>query len=95
MPDEPDIASGQPDLHAIRERWDTSHDRSADDYTDEGCRVLAEAAFRDVPILLDEVERLRTRVRALHSPREWANGTWCEECGAEFPCPTRRIVGDR
>lgn len=66
-------ASTQPDLGAIRARWDTSHDRDARDYTDEGCRVLAEAAFRDVPALLAEIERLqRGRAFYLHEAKDFA-----------------------
>lgn len=46
-------------LEAIALRWSTIHDRGAHDYTDAGCRVLAEHAFRDVASLLTEVEQLR------------------------------------
>lgn len=52
------------DVDAIRARWDNSHDRGAHDYTDEGCRVLAEAAFRDVPALLAEMDWLHDGIRA-------------------------------
>jgi hypothetical protein len=41
----------------INRRWHTFHDRGAHDYTDEGCRVLAEHAFRDIPVLLAELAR--------------------------------------
>lgn len=44
------------DLAAIRQRWSTEYDRGAHDYEDAGCRVLAEHAFRDVPLLLDIAE---------------------------------------
>ena len=64
---------------AIRARWDTSHDRTADDYTDEGCRVLARAAFRDVPVLLAEVERLRDGIRQHRKAAQGAvPGPWLE-----------------
>lgn len=63
----------RPNLDSIRARWDTSHDRGADDYTDEGCRVLAEAAFRDVPALLAEIERLqRGRAFYLREAKDFA-----------------------
>ncbi len=43
-------------LSAIRRRWSPNggmgNDRRADDYTDPGCRILAEQAFRDVAHLL-------------------------------------------
>lgn len=45
------------DLGAIRRRWIRS--ATADDYTDAVCRTLTEHAFRDVPALIAEVERLR------------------------------------
>jgi hypothetical protein len=38
---------------AIARRWQTTHDRGAHDYTDAGCRILAEHAFRDIAFLLD------------------------------------------
>lgn len=55
------------DVQAIRRRWSTYHDRSADDYTDAGCRVLAEHAFRDVPALLAENDRLRSALRSVEA----------------------------
>lgn len=47
------------DLTEVRRRWSTLPGGGADAYTDAGCRVLAEHAFRDVPELLAEVDRLR------------------------------------
>ena len=43
---------GDDTVKAIERRWSTTHDRGAHDYTDEGCRILAEGAFKDVRILL-------------------------------------------
>lgn len=40
------------ELEAIYRRWSTDYDRGAHDYTDAGCRVLAEHAFRDIHTLL-------------------------------------------
>jgi len=56
------------DREAIARRWSTDggmgNPRSADDYTDSGCRLLAEHAFRDVAALL-----------AFHpEPRVWRAG---------------------
>ncbi len=48
---------------AVRARWDTSHDRGAHDYTDEGCRILAEAAFRDIATLLARIEVLEAELK--------------------------------
>jgi hypothetical protein len=57
------------DLDAIQRRWSTDggmgNDRSADDYTDAGCRVLAEAAFRDVPSLVAELRQARADAERL------------------------------
>lgn len=54
------------DLAPIRRRWSRyggmGNDRSADDYTDKGCRRLAESAFHDAPLLVAEVERLRSQL---------------------------------
>src|SRR3954447_13773513 len=47
------------DFAAISRRWYMGYDRGAHDYTDAGCRVLAEHGFRDVHSLLAECERLR------------------------------------
>lgn len=49
------------ELDAIRRRWRTDYDRSADDYTDAGCRVLAKHAFRDIADLLAYIEELHRR----------------------------------
>lgn len=46
------------DVSAIQRRWSTEYDRQASDYTDAGCRVLAEHAFADVAVLLAQVQRL-------------------------------------
>ena len=46
------------ELDVIRRRWATSYDRGAHDYTDEGCRILAERAFKDVRILFAALDRL-------------------------------------
>ena len=45
----------------IAKRWRTDYDRSAADYTDAGCRVLAEHGFRDVAALLAALTRLQER----------------------------------
>lgn len=49
------------DLAAIHRRWSTyggmGNPRGAEDYTDAGCRVLAEHAFRDVNDLLHYIEQ--------------------------------------
>jgi hypothetical protein len=83
-----DTTSTRLDLSAINARWDTSHDRDADDYTDEGCRVLARSAFRDVPALLAEVERLRDGIRGLvadyTAPAHW-------RLSEEMAVPTSRL----
>lgn len=42
----------------IAARWSSDYDRGAHDYTDEGCRVLAEAAFGDIAYLLERVRLL-------------------------------------
>jgi hypothetical protein len=56
------------DLSGVKRRWSTYHDRGAHDYNDVGCRVLAEHAFRDVPALLDEIERLKRELREAKLP---------------------------
>ncbi len=64
---------------------------------------LPDAAFiaharADVPALMDEVERLRGRIEALH-PREviavhegYGEEAWCPECQFHYPCPTIRAL---
>lgn len=52
-------------VDAIRVRWSMHYNRGAHDYTDEGCRVLAEHGFRDVNALLAALARERERTTAL------------------------------
>src|SRR3954468_10820122 len=52
------------DLDAISRRWYMGYDRGAHDYTDAGCRVLAEHGFADVAALLAECSRLREQLDA-------------------------------
>jgi hypothetical protein len=58
-------------IEVIERRWSTAHDRGAHDYTDEGCRILAERAFKDVPILLAHIEELR---EMLYKAGSWPGG---------------------
>ena len=65
-----------PRSEEIERRWSTHHDRGAHDYTDAGCRVLAEAAFKDVRILLDllahtEAERDANYAQWMAAHEEW------------------------
>lgn len=50
---------------AIAKRWTSMYDRGAHDYTDAGCRVLAEHGFRDVNDLLDTIDRLEGLLKPL------------------------------
>ena len=54
------------DLAAIANRWSTyggmGNPRSADDYTDAGCRIFAEHGFRDVPALVARVRELEQQI---------------------------------
>lgn len=49
----------------------------------------------DIDNLQDDIDDLKLmldRITSLHSKREWGNSAFCEECGGEWPCPTRRII---
>lgn len=60
------------DVPAIARRWHTYHGRGAHDYTDAGCRILAEHAFRDMPALVARVTDLETRLqRVSNSYASW------------------------
>ncbi|WP_065631592.1 hypothetical protein [Gordonia sp. UCD-TK1] len=54
------------DLDAIANRWSThggmGNPRSADDYTDAGCRIYAEHGFRDVLTLVARVRELEDAI---------------------------------
>ena len=93
----PAAAESQPvDVDAIADRWSTGGGmgtaRSAADYTDAGCRVLAGQAFRDVNGLLDrlrDVDALLAAVLGQHSDK----GTGFCRCGHLLrQCPTRRAA---
>jgi hypothetical protein len=62
-------------INVIRQRWSRyggmGNERSEADYTDEGCRTLARAAFNDIPGLLAEIDRLRAERDDLAKER-WA-----------------------
>lgn len=64
------LAADPLDLAVIGRLWSRDggmgNERSEEDYSDEGCRVLARHAFRDVNDLLAEVRELReSRERAI------------------------------
>ena len=67
-------------LAEIERRWSPNggmdNPRSADDYTDAGCRMLAEHAFRDVSLLLRALrdaraERAREPIRTAIEYDHW------------------------
>lgn len=63
---------------AIERRWSTHHDRGAYDYTDGGCRILAEHAFRDVAALLAALEAAHDALRGV-GWNETDGLCWCSE----------------
>lgn len=80
------------DLDAIANRWSTyggmGNPRSADDYTDVGCRIFAEHGFRDVPALVARVRELEqkiTRVREVLAAEEAAVTAAAIDYGAMLP----------
>ena len=68
------------DIDSIRRRWSTDggmgNERSADDYTDAGCRILAQQAFRDVNELLAVVAAVQDVVRRKRQISPSAS-MWC------------------
>ncbi|QDK02845.1 hypothetical protein SEA_SQUIDDLY_95 [Gordonia phage Squiddly] len=66
------------DLAAIANRWSTyggmGNPRSADDYTDAGCRIFAEHGFRDVPALVSRVRELEAREKRVREVVDRVDG---------------------
>ncbi|OZE04369.1 hypothetical protein CH249_25900 [Rhodococcus sp. 05-2255-3B1] len=54
------------DLDTIERRWSadggTGNPRSADDYTEAGCRVFAQYAFAEVPTLVARIRELEAEI---------------------------------
>lgn len=74
------------DLEAIAARWceygGMGNPRSADDYTDAGCRILAEHGFRDIPALIARVRELEAAIdnigTVIDDPEGWG---WTDQDG--------------
>lgn len=67
--------------------WRTDYDRGAHDYTDAGCRILAEHAFRDIPRLLDALSTEAALQRPTPEHADDCYAWIAGDCTCPVACP--------